>query len=134
MLKVMSVVKILPRLAQINSISSTQHLQSYIETQGTFETPIRTLSQLLCIGLEDDRSLAFGTQDEQHTLLHKVLAASDLEAEEEMVPGERVATFSQSKTKSKSSMVSLSGADDAVFMEYKAGRDRKHDLFKKFRG
>lgn len=87
-----------------------------------------------CLGLDNDQGLAFGTQEEQHQLLHMVLAASDIDAEEEMVPGERFPASSRGRTKNKSSMLSLSGADDAVFMEYKAGRDKKHDLFKKFRG
>nr|CAB3243291.1 TFIIH basal transcription factor complex helicase XPB subunit-like [Phallusia mammillata] len=38
-------------------------------------------------GLEDE-DLAYGTKEEQHQLLQKVLAASDIDAEEEVVPGD----------------------------------------------
>lgn len=84
-------------------------------------------------GLNEDKDLAFGNEAEQHNLLLKVLAASDLDAEEEDFPGESSSGSRYSGVKSKTTMSSLSGADDAVFMEYKAGRDRKHDLFKRFR-
>jgi len=39
-------------------------------------------------GLEDEEHLAFSTKEEQHQLLQKVLAATDLDAEEETVQGE----------------------------------------------
>lgn len=104
--------------------------QSFLVNQGYAFKVITKLQ-----GLEEDKQLAFGTKEEQHALLQKVLAASDLDAEEEIVPGEGTAFSRHSGgVKRKTTMSSLSGADDAVFLEYKAKRDKKHDLFKKFRG
>uniref|UniRef100_A0A4W4FCN4 General transcription and DNA repair factor IIH helicase/translocase subunit XPB n=1 Tax=Electrophorus electricus TaxID=8005 RepID=A0A4W4FCN4_ELEEL len=88
-------------------------------------------------GMEEE-DLMFSTRDEQQQLLHKVLAASDLDAEEEVVTGEMggKAQFSRRS----GTMSSMSGADDAVYMEYQASRSSKlaasknvHPLFKRFR-
>lgn len=84
--------------------------------------------------MEDDKQLAFGTKEEQHALLQKVLAASDIDADEEMVPGEGSSTSRGNMvTKRKGTMSSLSGGDDSVYLEYRAKRGKKHDLFTKFR-
>jgi len=45
-------------------------------------------------GLEDEE-LAFSTREEQQQLLQKVLAATDLDAEEEVVAGEFASRSSQ---------------------------------------
>uniref|UniRef100_A0A4W4FCM6 General transcription and DNA repair factor IIH helicase/translocase subunit XPB n=1 Tax=Electrophorus electricus TaxID=8005 RepID=A0A4W4FCM6_ELEEL len=73
-------------------------------------------------GMEEE-DLMFSTRDEQQQLLHKVLAASDLDAEEEVVTGEMggKAQFSRRS----GTMSSMSGADDAVYMEYQASRSSK---------
>ncbi|XP_066543964.1 general transcription and DNA repair factor IIH helicase/translocase subunit XPB [Amia ocellicauda] len=87
-------------------------------------------------GMEEE-DLMFSTREEQQQLLQKVLAASDLDAEEEVVQGEfgGRAQFSRRP----GTMSSMSGADDAVYMEYQASRSRTslgkniHPLFKRFR-
>ncbi|KAK1798115.1 hypothetical protein P4O66_000612 [Electrophorus voltai] len=73
-------------------------------------------------GMEEE-DLMFSTRDEQQQLLQKVLAASDLDAEEEVVTGEMggKAQFSRRS----GTMSSMSGADDAVYMEYQASRSSK---------
>ncbi|TRY74212.1 hypothetical protein DNTS_002857 [Danionella cerebrum] len=88
-------------------------------------------------GMEEE-DLMFSSRDEQQQLLQKVLAASDLDAEEEVVMGEvgGKAQFSRRA----GTMSSMSGADDALYMEYQASRGSKssigkniHPLFKRFR-
>uniref|UniRef100_A0A8C5D633 General transcription and DNA repair factor IIH helicase/translocase subunit XPB n=1 Tax=Gadus morhua TaxID=8049 RepID=A0A8C5D633_GADMO len=88
-------------------------------------------------GMEED-DLMFSTREEQQLLLQKVIAASELDAEEEVVLGEMGGrpTFSRRP----GTMSSMSGADDAVYMEYHSrGRSAAasakgcHPLFKRFR-
>ncbi|XP_028836147.1 general transcription and DNA repair factor IIH helicase/translocase subunit XPB [Denticeps clupeoides] len=88
-------------------------------------------------GMEEE-DLMFSTRDEQQRLLQRVLAASDLDAEEEVVTGE-VGSKPQFSRRA-GTMSSMSGADDAVYMEYHASRGSKasankniHPLFKRFR-
>ncbi|XP_064419969.1 general transcription and DNA repair factor IIH helicase subunit XPB [Latimeria chalumnae] len=89
-------------------------------------------------GMEDE-DLAFCTKDEQQQLLQKVLAASDLDAEEEMVPGEFGSKSSTQLTRRFGTMSSMSGADDTAYMEYQMPRSKAasnkhvHPLFKRFR-
>uniref|UniRef100_A0A672Y863 DNA 3'-5' helicase n=1 Tax=Sphaeramia orbicularis TaxID=375764 RepID=A0A672Y863_9TELE len=89
-------------------------------------------------GMEEE-DLMFSTRDEQYQLLQKVLAASDLDAEEEVVAGE-VGGRPQVISRRTGTMSSMSGADDTVYMEYqsrgsKASAASKgvHPLFKRFR-
>ena len=89
-------------------------------------------------GIEYEEGLAFSTKEEQHALLQKVLAASDVDAEEEVVPGEynyMSKPGSSQGYKRKATMSSMSGADDAVYMEYSKNKHRNkiHELFKAFR-
>uniref|UniRef100_UPI00398EC6EA general transcription and DNA repair factor IIH helicase/translocase subunit XPB isoform X2 n=1 Tax=Pristiophorus japonicus TaxID=55135 RepID=UPI00398EC6EA len=82
----------------------------------------------------DEEDLAFGTKDDQQQLLQKVLAASDLDAEEEVVLGE----FGKMGQVSRrfGTMSSMSGADDAVYLEYHRSKSfgkNIHPLFKRFR-
>ncbi|KAG1942469.1 general transcription and DNA repair factor IIH helicase subunit XPB [Pimephales promelas] len=88
-------------------------------------------------GMEEE-DLMFSSRDEQQQLLHKVLAASDLDAEEEVVMGE--VGGKQQFSRRMGTMSSMSGADDTVYMEYQASRSSKtsgikniHPLFKRFR-
>ncbi|KFM57356.1 DNA excision repair protein haywire, partial [Stegodyphus mimosarum] len=70
------------------------------------------------MGMDEQEELAYKTKDEQTQLLQQVLAANDADAEDEKIPSE----FSGGKTQVSrrvGSMSSLSGADDAVYMEYK---------------
>ncbi|XP_045154257.1 general transcription and DNA repair factor IIH helicase subunit XPB [Echinops telfairi] len=88
-------------------------------------------------GMEEE-DLAFSTKDEQQQLLQKVLAATDLDAEEEVVAGE-FGTKSSQVSRRFGTMSSMSGADDTVYMEYhssprnKASTKHVHPLFKRFR-
>ncbi|TSK62675.1 TFIIH basal transcription factor complex helicase XPB subunit [Bagarius yarrelli] len=88
-------------------------------------------------GMEEE-DLMFSTREEQQQLLQKVLAATDLDAEEEVVTGEFGGKTQFSRR--AGTMSSMSGADDAVYMEYQASRGSKtaagkniHPLFKRFR-
>ncbi|KAL6455930.1 hypothetical protein MHYP_G00357810 [Metynnis hypsauchen] len=88
-------------------------------------------------GMEEE-DLMFSTREEQQQLLQKVLAASDLDAEEEVVIGEMGGKTQFSRR--PGTMSSMSGADDTVYMEYQASRGSKtaaiksvHPLFKRFR-
>ncbi|XP_036807339.1 general transcription and DNA repair factor IIH helicase subunit XPB isoform X3 [Oncorhynchus mykiss] len=65
-------------------------------------------------GMEED-NLMFSSREEQYQLLQKVLAATDLDAEEEVVIGENGRPMFQRRP---GTMSSMSGADDSVYMEY----------------
>ncbi|XP_059503574.1 general transcription and DNA repair factor IIH helicase subunit XPB [Stegostoma tigrinum] len=84
-------------------------------------------------GMEEE-DLAFATKDEQQQLLQKVLAASDLDAEEEVVLGDFGSKGQVSRR--MGTMSSMSGADDTVYLEYhrtKSFGKNIHPLFKRFR-
>uniref|UniRef100_A0A2I3MNP8 General transcription and DNA repair factor IIH helicase/translocase subunit XPB n=1 Tax=Papio anubis TaxID=9555 RepID=A0A2I3MNP8_PAPAN len=102
-------------------------------------------------GMEEE-DLAFSTKEEQQQLLQKVLAATDLDAEEEVVAGEFGSRSSQAKqiygvisesiimenyqacprgevhfsqaSRRFGTMSSMSGADDTVYMEYHSSRSK----------
>lgn len=63
----------------------------------------------------------------------QVLAASDIDCEDERIPGENAVRPGGSRRIGQ--MGSVSGADDAVYYEYKKSTStaNKHPLFKKFR-
>nr|KAF6494761.1 ERCC excision repair 3, TFIIH core complex helicase subunit [Rousettus aegyptiacus] len=87
-------------------------------------------------GMEEEE-LSFSTKEEQQQLLQKVLAATDLDAEEEVVAGEFGSKSSQ-VSRRFGTMSSMSGADDTVYMEYHSARSKAstkhvHPLFKRFR-
>ncbi|XP_011699195.1 PREDICTED: DNA excision repair protein haywire-like [Wasmannia auropunctata] len=75
----------------------------------------------------------YGNREEQGQLLQQVLTASDTDADEERIPGEGPRPI----VRKAGTMVSMSGADDAVYFEYKkapsSSTANKHPLFKKFR-
>uniref|UniRef100_A0A673FSS8 General transcription and DNA repair factor IIH helicase/translocase subunit XPB n=1 Tax=Sinocyclocheilus rhinocerous TaxID=307959 RepID=A0A673FSS8_9TELE len=88
-------------------------------------------------GMEEE-DLMFSSREEQQQLLQKVLAASDLDAEEEVVMGDVGGKPQFSRR--MGTMSSMSGADDTVYMEYQTSRSSKssasknvHPLFKRFR-
>eukprot|EP00069_Balaena_mysticetus_P017101 bmy_10437T0 len=102
----------------------------------------------------EEEELAFSTKEEQQQLLQKVLAATDLDAEEEVVAGEFGSRSSQAEgvslckltvrrvalqvSRRFGTMSSMSGADDTVYMEYHSSRSKAsnkhvHPLFKRFR-
>ncbi|XP_059478240.1 general transcription and DNA repair factor IIH helicase subunit XPB [Neocloeon triangulifer] len=81
----------------------------------------------------DDEPLNYKTREEQGQLLQQVLAASDMDADEERMPGEGGMKAGPSVHRRVGTLSSLSGADDAIYTEYKRS-NVKHPLFKKFRG
>ncbi|KAM6070687.1 general transcription and DNA repair factor IIH helicase/translocase subunit XPB isoform 2-T2 [Chlamydotis macqueenii] len=88
-------------------------------------------------GMEEEE-LSFSSKEEQQQLLQKVLQASDLDAEEEVVAGEYGSKSAQVSRRA-GTMSSMSGADDTVYMEYHSSRSKAssnkhiHPLFKRFR-
>ncbi|XP_013418699.1 general transcription and DNA repair factor IIH helicase subunit XPB-like [Lingula anatina] len=85
-------------------------------------------------GMEEEL-LDYSTKEEQAQLLQKVLAASDIDAEEERETGGG-STFTASRsqvTRKTGTMSSMSGADDTIYMEYRSKMKNVHPLFKRFR-
>ncbi|XP_012282396.1 DNA excision repair protein haywire isoform X2 [Orussus abietinus] len=84
-------------------------------------------------GMDDDAELMYKTREEQGQLLQQVLSASDTDADEERIPGEGPRPV----VRKIGNMASMSGADDAVYYEYRkspaSSTANKHPLFKKFR-
>ncbi|KAK9880738.1 hypothetical protein WA026_013062 [Henosepilachna vigintioctopunctata] len=102
--------------------------QRFLVNQGYSYKVITKLS-----GMEEEQDLMYKTREEQGQLLQQVLAASDIDCEDEKIPGEGVRNVA-SGTRKVGQMSSMSGADDAVYYEYKKGNNiNKHPLFKKFR-
>ncbi|EDV40626.1 uncharacterized protein Dana_GF10598 [Drosophila ananassae] len=88
-------------------------------------------------GMDTDSDLLYGTHDEQAQLLQLVLSASDLDCEDEKVPGEPGYRpgGSGGTTKRTGGLSSMSGGDDAVYYEHRRKNvGSVHPLFKKFRG
>ncbi|KAF0769985.1 general transcription and DNA repair factor IIH helicase subunit XPB [Aphis craccivora] len=81
-------------------------------------------------GMNEDPELFYSSREDQGLLLSKVLAANDTDADEERMPYEGT---SKSYKKMSGKMSSMSGADDAVYAEFKRNSGVKHPLFKKFR-
>lgn len=85
------------------------------------------------MGMDEQVELAYKTKEEQTQLLQQVLAANDADAEDEKIPSEFAwGGGKQQVSRRAGTLSSLSGADDAVYMEYKMKRE-KHPLFKRFR-
>lgn len=86
-------------------------------------------------GMDTDQDLFYKNREEQGQLLQQVLAASDIDCEDERVPGE---VGGPSTSRRPGNMSSISGADDAVYYEYNKKHNSgnsglKHPLFKRFR-
>lgn len=82
-------------------------------------------------GMEDEPDIMYKTREEQGQLLQQVLAASDIDCEDERVPGEVGPRGSASRKTGH--MSSMSGADEAIYYEKRGANTNKHPLFKKFR-
>lgn len=84
-------------------------------------------------GMEEEPDLMYTSREEQGQLLQQVLTASDTDADEERIPGEGPRPI----VRKTGNMTSISGADDAIYYEYKKAASsstaNKHPLFKKFR-
>ncbi|OXA46697.1 general transcription and DNA repair factor IIH helicase subunit XPB [Folsomia candida] len=86
-------------------------------------------------GLEQE-DLHYKSKEEQVQLIQQILAARDDAEDEERIPGEgRGAGPWGAFGRRSANLGSLSGADDAVYREYRknANSANKHPLFKKFR-
>lgn len=86
----------------------------------------------------DEEDLSYRTKEEQTNLLQQVLAANDADAEEERVAGETGPTGHRVQLSRRTgNMSSMSGADSAVYLEYKTDKKKdmglRHPLFKRFR-
>ncbi|EDW80044.1 uncharacterized protein Dwil_GK12273 [Drosophila willistoni] len=87
-------------------------------------------------GIDTEPDLLYGTQEEQGQLLQLVLSASDMDCEDEKMPGEPgYRAGGGGTTKRTGAISSMSGGDDAVYYEYRRKNTGSvHPLFKKFRG
>ena len=115
-------------------VQFSQKRQRFLINQGYAYKVIAELP-----GMESE-SLDFSTKKEQQQLLQQIIAASDLDAEEEQVPATEAGVSSGGASGSKgaskqvqSSMASLSGADDMYYTEMKKPNTKVHPLFKRFR-
>ncbi|ESO86104.1 hypothetical protein LOTGIDRAFT_207144 [Lottia gigantea] len=80
-------------------------------------------------GMDEEENICYRSKEDQVGLLQKVLAATDTDAEEEGVPG----ASGSGMVRRTGNMSSMSGADDALYMEYKKKSGNAHPLFKRFR-
>ncbi|ALC43783.1 hay [Drosophila busckii] len=87
-------------------------------------------------GMDTSTELMYNTQEEQGQLLQLVLSASDLDCEDERVPGEPgYRPGGSGTTKRTGALSSMSGGDDAIYYEHRRKNTGSvHPLFKKFRG
>ncbi|XP_065073582.1 general transcription and DNA repair factor IIH helicase subunit XPB-like [Ochlerotatus camptorhynchus] len=85
-------------------------------------------------GMDEDPELYYKTRDEQGQLLQQVLSASDMDCEDERIPGEGTGAPRPGGSRRTGGLSSMSGADDAVYWEYRKKKEHLHPLFKKFRG
>lgn len=110
-------------------MSYSRKRQRFLINQGYAYKVITRLA-----GMEEEPDLFYGTREDQGQLLQQVLAANDMDAEEERVPGEGPRP-GPSGFRRVGNMGSMSGADDAVYYEYRKSilSNIKHPLFKKFR-
>ncbi|KAH8379088.1 hypothetical protein KR009_003035 [Drosophila setifemur] len=88
-------------------------------------------------GMDTDTDLMYGNQEEQAQLLQLVLSASDLDCEDEKLPGEPGYRPGGpgGMFKRAGGLSSMSGGDDAIYYEHRRKNvGSVHPLFKKFRG
>nr|CAD7395415.1 unnamed protein product [Timema poppensis] len=110
-------------------MSYSRKRQRFLVNQGYSYKVITKLA-----GMDDEPDMMYKTREEQGQLLQQVLAASDIDADEERIPGEGPRTGAMVQRR-VGNMSSMSGADDAVYWEYRRASNSniKHPLFKKFR-
>lgn len=109
-------------------MSYSRKRQRFLVNQGYAYKVITHLA-----GMDEDPNLFYNTREEQGQLLQQVLAASDIDCEDERVPGEGGPPRPGTSRKT-GGFSSLSGADNEVYYEYKKRSSVQHPLFKKFRG
>lgn len=108
-------------------MSYSRKRQRFLVNQGYSYKVITHLA-----GMDEDPNLFYNTRDEQIQLLQLVLAASDIDCEDERVPGEGGPSRPGTSRKT-GGFSSLSGADNEVYYEYKKKSNVQHPLFKRFR-
>lgn len=109
-------------------MSYSRKRQRFLVNQGYSYKVITHLA-----GMDTDTELYYRTREEQGQLLLQVLAASDMDCEDEKIPGEGGFTRPGGSRRA-GGLGSMSGADDAVYYEFKKRSGNQHPLFKKFRG
>jgi len=96
--------------------------KSFLVNQGYAYKVITKLA-----GMSEDNDLLYKKKEDQVTLLQQTLAANDADLEEEMDP-------SKPGSKRKyGTMSSMSGGDDALYLESSSKGKTLHPLFKRFR-
>ncbi|XP_055849190.1 general transcription and DNA repair factor IIH helicase subunit XPB [Episyrphus balteatus] len=109
-------------------MSYSRKRQRFLVNQGYSYKVITHLS-----GMDTEPDLMYNTREDQAQLLQQVLSASDLDCEDEKVPGEP--GYRPGGVKRAGGLGSMSGGDDAIYYEYKRkNAGNIHPLFKKFRG
>jgi DNA excision repair protein ERCC-3 len=108
-------------------MSYSRKRQRFLVNQGYAYKVITHLA-----GMDEDPSLFYKTREEQGQLLQQVLAASDIDCEDEKVPGEG-GPSRPGTSKKTGGFSSLSGADNEVYYEFKKRSNVQHPLFKRFR-
>ncbi|GAB6033300.1 hypothetical protein CHUAL_013071 [Chamberlinius hualienensis] len=113
-------------------MSFSRKRQRFLVNQGYSYKVITQLAGM------DEEDLFYKTKEEQTHLLQQVLAANDMDAEEERVAGEGPsASKSGPFGRRNVNMASMSGGDDGVYMEYRKERPKSsgasHPLFKMYR-
>lgn len=112
-----------------SEMSFARKRQRFLVNQGYCYKVITKLS-----GMDEEGELFYKGRDEQTQLLQQVLAANDMDAEEERVAGEGGPSSKGQLNRRHVNMSSVSGGDDAVYMEYRSKTNLyKHPLFKRFR-
>lgn len=106
-------------------MSYSRKRQRFLVNQGYSYKVITHLA-----GMDQDQDLFYKSREEQGQLLQQVLAASDMDCEDEKMPGE--GGFGR-VVRRTGGLSSISGGDDAVYYEFRKKSNHQHPLFKKFR-
>jgi DNA excision repair protein ERCC-3 len=109
-------------------MSYSRKRQRFLVNQGYSYKVITHLA-----GMDEDPNLFYKSREEQGQLLQQVLAASDIDCEDERIPGEGGPSNRPGTSKKTGGFSSLSGADNDVYYEYKKKNHNVHPLFKRFR-
>lgn len=109
-------------------MSYSRKRQRFLVNQGYAYKVITHLA-----GMDEDPNLLYKTREEQGQLLQQVLAASDIDCEDEKIPGEGGGGGRAGTSRKMGGFSSLSGADNEVYFEQKKKSSVQHPLFKRFR-
>ncbi|KFB53892.1 hypothetical protein ZHAS_00022338 [Anopheles sinensis] len=81
-------------------------------------------------GMDSDPDLFYKTREEQGQLLQQVLSASDMDCEDERMPGDGTGVPRPGGSKRTGGLSSMAGADDAIYYEARKKSGNQHPLFK----